>query len=91
MKKKKILRVGCPNDPSETEDSLGSWIQDLVWPSESTVASADGGNGALFSSVTEESECFWIGTTTFACFLGLSGVVGRALSMGLSAIMKESE
>jgi hypothetical protein len=35
MKKKKILRVGCPNDPSETEDSLGSWIQDLVWPSDS--------------------------------------------------------
>lgn len=55
------------------------------------MGSAGGGNGAWFSSVTAESDCFWIGTTTFACFLGLSGVVGRALSMGLSAIMKESD
>ena len=55
------------------------------------MASAGGGNGAWFSSVTAESDCFWIGTTTFACFLGLSGVIGRALSMGLSAIMKECD
>lgn len=55
----------------------------------STVASA--AEGALFSSLTIESDCFWIGTTTFACFLGLSGVVGRALSMGLNAIERERE
>jgi hypothetical protein len=48
-----------------------------------------GAEGALFSSCTAESDCFWIGTTTFACFLGRSGVIGRALSMGLSAIVKE--
>lgn len=51
------------------------------------VASAEGGTGALFSSFTAESICFWIETETLACFLGLSGVVaGRALSIGLNAI-----
>lgn len=45
------------------------------------VASAEGGSGAWFSSFR-----FWIGAATLACFLGLSGVTGRALSMGLRAM-----
>lgn len=50
-------------------------------------ASADGGNEALFSSLTLRSGCFWTGAANFTCFLGLSGVVmGRALSMGLNAM-----
>lgn len=50
------------------------------------VASAVARSGAMFSSFTPKSVCFWIGTATLVGFLGLSGVVGRALSMGLSAI-----
>lgn len=47
------------------------------------------GSGAWFSSLTPNSGCFWIETGTLVCFLGLSGVVGRALSMGLRAIAIE--
>ena len=49
-----------------------------------------GGNGALFSSLVQNSDGFRIGIATFACFLGLSGVVGSSLSMGLSAIAIEN-
>lgn len=47
------------------------------------------GSGAWFSSLTPNSGCFWIETGTLVCFFGLSGVVGRALSMGLRAIAIE--
>lgn len=52
------------------------------------MASSDDGNGTTFSPLTEaRSCCFWVATAILGCFLGLSGVVvGRALSMGLSAI-----
>lgn len=50
-------------------------------------ASAD--TGALFSSLTPISEgFFWLGIGTLAGFLGLSGVIGSALSMGLNAIFE---
>lgn len=53
------------------------------------VASPDEGSGIgmWFSSFAGRSGCcFWVATTILGCFLGLSGVVGRALSMGLSAM-----
>lgn len=49
---------------------------------------AGGGNGAIFSSfIAPKFDCFLVAIETFACFFGLSGVIGRALSRGLSAII----
>lgn len=48
--------------------------------------SAETGTGNLFSSLTRESDGL-VETMVLAIFLGLSGVIGRALSRDLRAIL----
>lgn len=57
------------------------------------VASPDEGNGTRFWSFSERPGWFCVGTEILDCFLGLlcGGVVGRALSMGLSGMVTNAE